>query len=124
MALVKSYVKEGDAKAVKMQEGFEKKFGFLPEVFQVMGKDGDFMEGCLRMAELAGKNLDPKTKELICIAVSAINGCDYCVAAHRAAALQVGVTDEDITEALEVASVMSMFNAFNKGIGLTPDIKA
>jgi AhpD family alkylhydroperoxidase len=124
MASVKLYNKTGDAKAIKMQEGIEKKFGFLPEVFQAMGGNGDFLDCVMKTAEAAGKSLDPKTKELIAIAVSAVNGCTYCVEAHRAMALGAGVTEEEITGALEVAAMMSMFNNFNKGIDLKADIKA
>ena len=36
MAGVKLYNKTGDEKAVRTQEAIEKKFGFIPEVFQAM----------------------------------------------------------------------------------------
>ena len=65
MAGVKLYNKTGDAKAAKIQEGIEKKFGFVPEVFQAMGRNGDFLDLAMRIAEAAGKGLDPKTKEAV-----------------------------------------------------------
>ena len=37
--------------------------------------------------------LDPLTRELIYIAVSAANGCPYCIHSHTAAAKQKGMTD-------------------------------
>ncbi len=123
MAITKLYNKTGDAKAQELQKGIEKKFGFVPEVFQAMGRTGDFLESMMSLADSAGKGLDPKTKELIAIAVSAVNGCDYCVDAHRAIALQAGVTDDEITAAIEVGAMMSAFNNFNKAIGLNHDIK-
>ena len=124
MASVKMYQGTGDAKAAAIQEKLKANFGFLPEVFQAMGRNGEFLEAALKVAEVSGKGLDPKTKELIIIAVSAVNGCKYCVDAHRAAALQAGVTDEEITSAIEVASAISLYNNFNKAIGLTSDLKA
>ena len=124
MASIKMYNKSGDAKAVAIQEKLEKNFGFLPEVFQIMGRNGDFLEGVLKVAESAGRGLDPKTKELIVIAVSAANGCQYCLDAHRAAALAIGATDEDITSAIELAASISLFNTYNKASGLNSDIKA
>ncbi|MDD3118645.1 MAG: carboxymuconolactone decarboxylase family protein [Victivallales bacterium] len=124
MALVKLYNKSGDDKAVKLQAGIEKKFGRIPEVFQAMGRNGDFLDKMLQLGEVAGKGLDPKTKELICIAISAVNGCEYCVSAHRAAAKSAGITDEEITAAIEVAAAMSAFNKFNAALGLNIDIKA
>ena len=120
MAGVKLYNKTGDAKAVKIQEGIEKKFGFVPEVFQAMGRNGDFLDLAMRIAEAAGKGLDPKTKELIIIAVSA---CEYCLDAHRSAALAAGVTDEEISAAIEVAASISLYNNFNKAISLNSDLK-
>jgi uncharacterized peroxidase-related enzyme len=36
--------------------------------------------------------LDPLTRELIYIAVSAANGCSYCIHSHTAAAKQKGMT--------------------------------
>ncbi len=124
MASVKLYNKTGDAKAQAVQGELEKAFGGLPEVFQAMGRNGDFLEAILGLAEKAGAGLDDKTKELICIAVSAVNGCGYCVDAHRALALKAGVTDEEVTAAIEVAAAMSAFNKFNGAIGLNHDIKA
>ena len=124
MAAVKLYNKEGDDKAKRIQESIEKQFGFLPEVFQAMGSNGDFLDCMMKLSGAAGKNLDPKTKELITIAVSAANGCAYCLEAHRALALKAGVTEEEITGALEVAAQMSAFNSFNKAICLNHDIKA
>lgn len=123
MASVKLYNKTGDAKAQQIQQNVEKKFGFVPEVFQAMGRNGDFLGSLMQLSDVAGKGLDPKTKELICIAVSAVNGCEYCLSAHRAIAKGAGATDEEITAAVEVAAAMSAFNNFNKAIGLTIDIK-
>ncbi|MDD4538234.1 MAG: carboxymuconolactone decarboxylase family protein [Lentisphaeria bacterium] len=123
MASVKLYNKNGDAKAQQIQGNVEKKFGFVPEVFQAMGRNGDFLGSLMQLSDVAGKGLDPKTKELICIAVSAVNGCEYCLSAHRAIAKGAGATDEEITAAIEVAAAMSAFNNFNKAIGLNIDIK-
>ena len=124
MASVKLYNKTGDAKAQAVQGELEKAFGALPEVFQAMGRNGDFLEAILNLAEKAGAGLDEKTKELICVAVSAVNGCGYCVDAHRALAIKAGVTDDEITAAIEVAAAMSAFNKFNGAIGLNHDITA
>ncbi|MDD2403940.1 MAG: carboxymuconolactone decarboxylase family protein [Victivallaceae bacterium] len=124
MATIKTYNKNGDAKAVSTQKKLEKKFGFIPEVFQAMGRNGEFLDCALQLGEVAGKGLDAKTKELISIAVSAVNGCEYCLSAHRAIAKGAGVTDEEITAAIEVGAMMSLYNNFNKASGLKIDIKA
>ena len=47
--------------------------------------------------------LDPKTRELIAIAVAATRQCDGCIAVHMDAAVKKGATREEIVEALGVA---------------------
>ncbi len=116
MASVKLYHQTGDSKAVQIQEGIRKEFGFIPEVFQAMGRSGAFLESAMGNADAAGNNLDPVTKELIIIAVSAANGCTYCLDAHRAAALRLGATDEEVTGALEVAACISLLSGKNTGL--------
>src|ERR687891_1207072 len=55
--------------------------------------------------------LDPLTKELVYLAVSATNGCDYCVASHTASARAKGMTDEMLGELL---AVVGMGNETNR----------
>jgi len=47
--------------------------------------------------------LDPLTKEMIYIAVSATNGCEYCTYSHTASARAKGMTDAMLMEVLAVA---------------------
>jgi len=51
--------------------------------------------------------LPVKTKELIAIASAHITRCPYCIAGHARAAKQVGATDEEIAEAILVATALS-----------------
>jgi AhpD family alkylhydroperoxidase len=46
--------------------------------------------------------LDPLTKELIYIAVSATNGCEYCTYSHTASARAKGMTNAQLMELLAV----------------------
>lgn len=55
--------------------------------------------------------LDARTKELIAIAVSATNGCSYCVRSHVYAARRQGVTDDELGELM---SIVGMFNETNR----------
>lgn len=125
MAIAKLYKKTGDDEAQKLQDGIEKKFGFVPEAFQAMGRKGKFLQAMMDLDGAAGDGaFDEKTKQLLCIAVASVNGCIYCVDAHRAMAKEAGVTDEEISAALEVAAMMSAFNMFIKSIDLKRDIQA
>ncbi len=55
--------------------------------------------------------LDPLTKELIYVAVSTTNQCNYCIASHTAAARKVGMTPEMFGELM---AVVGMANETNK----------
>ena len=89
-----------------------------------MGRSGDFLNGVLQMDRAAGSNLDEKTRQLIMVAVSAANGCGYCVDANHALALKAGLSDEDVSGALEISALMSAYNTFYKAAGLNHDINA
>jgi AhpD family alkylhydroperoxidase len=55
--------------------------------------------------------LDAKTKELIYIAVSVAQGCDYCIASHTASARAKGMSD---AEHMELVSVIGMAAETNR----------
>jgi AhpD family alkylhydroperoxidase len=59
--------------------------------------------------------LDPLTKELIYIAVSVTNGCEYCVASHTAAAASKGMTPEMFAEMMAVTGMANETNRLVTG---------
>lgn len=61
-------------------------------------------------AVMAPGALDPLTKELIYVAVSATNGCEYCTYSHTAAARAKGASDAMLMEALAVAAAANETN--------------
>lgn len=64
--------------------------------------------------------LDPLTKELIYVAVSATNGCEYCTYSHTAAARAKGMTDAQL---MELIAVVGMANETNRLVnGLKPPV--
>lgn len=54
--------------------------------------------------------LDPLTRELIYIAVSAANGCEYCIHSHTAAAKQKGMTDAQHMHLLAIVGMAAQTN--------------
>lgn len=54
--------------------------------------------------------LDPLTRELIYIAVSAANGCSYCIHSHTAAAKQKGMTEAQHMQLLAIIGMASETN--------------
>jgi AhpD family alkylhydroperoxidase len=70
----------------------------------------------------AGK-LDRLTKEIIAVAVSAVNGCDYWLSVHTSAVQKLGLDDQAV---LEIMSVVDLFSGYNKlmdGLRVEPDEK-
>jgi AhpD family alkylhydroperoxidase len=59
--------------------------------------------------------LDPLTKEMIYVAVSATNQCGYCIASHTAAARKAGMTDSMFTELLAVVGLANETNRLASG---------
>ena len=65
--------------------------------------------------------LDPLVKELIYVAVSTANGCDYCVHSHTAAARAKGMTPAQHGELLAVIAMASQTNALATALSVPVD---
>jgi AhpD family alkylhydroperoxidase len=66
--------------------------------------------------------LDPLVKEMIYVAVSATNGCEYCTYSHTAAARKKGMTDAMF---MELMAVVGLANETNRlANGLRPEVDA
>src|SRR5690349_24991643 len=65
--------------------------------------------------------LDPLTKELIYLAVSVSNGCQYCTASHGAAAKRLGMTPEMLGELLAVVAMANETNRLADGYRVPVD---
>jgi len=59
--------------------------------------------------------LDPLTKELIYVAVSATNQCAYCIASHTAGARKQGMTDAMFAEVMAVVGMANETNRLASG---------
>jgi len=65
--------------------------------------------------------LDPKTKEMIYIAVSIANSCDYCIHSHTASARAQGMTDGEHAELLRIVSTAARTNHLVNGMKVPVD---
>jgi AhpD family alkylhydroperoxidase len=65
--------------------------------------------------------LDALTKELIYLAVSASNGCAYCIASHGAAAKKQGMTVEMLAELMAVVGMANETNSLANGYRVPVD---
>jgi AhpD family alkylhydroperoxidase len=65
--------------------------------------------------------LDPLTKELVYLAVSASNQCGYCIASHTAAARKAGMTDAMFAELMAVVGMANETNRLASGYQVAID---
>lgn len=67
--------------------------------------------------------LDPLTRELIYIAVSTANACEYCVQSHTAAARARGMTDAQHGELIAVIGMAAQTNHLALAMQVPPDVE-
>jgi AhpD family alkylhydroperoxidase len=67
--------------------------------------------------------LDPLTKELIYLAVSATNQCPYCIASHTASARKAGMTGAMFAELMAVVGMANETNRLASGYQVEIDEK-
>lgn len=65
--------------------------------------------------------IDALTKEMIYVAISATNGCEYCINSHTAAARKKGMTDEMHAELLALIGVANQTNTLLHALNLEVD---
>ncbi len=65
--------------------------------------------------------LDPLTKELIYVAISMSNQCEYCIASHTAGARSKGMTDEQLKELIAVVGFANANNRVAAGYQVETD---
>jgi alkyl hydroperoxide reductase subunit D len=60
----------------------------------------------LRMNRIAQPKVRRPTFELMCLAVSVINGCEACVRSHEYAVLEGGLTEDHVHDAVRIAATI------------------
>lgn len=70
--------------------------------------------------------LDAVTKEMIYVAISVSNQCDYCIASHIASAKKKGMTDQMFRELMAVVGMANETNRLVAGyqVEIDPQFKA
>lgn len=118
-----SYVVDSeDAVVAPVYEEIRTSMGisFVPNIFKAMAHQPTMLQAkwdCYKAVMLEGV-LSRTTKELIAIAVSAVNGCTYCANAHAAAVRQLGLTEQGLTEAACVIDLFANLCTLAKGFRL------
>ena len=71
---------------------------------------------------MAPGSIDPLTKEMVYIAISASNSCNYCTNSHTAGARSKGMTDDMFAELMAVVGMANQTNALADGFQVQVDI--
>ena len=84
----------------------------VPNFWKMLANDpNELQRTWSSLKEIMKKDaLDPVTKELIYVAVSITNGCEYCIKSHSSAAKKKGATDEMLKEMFAVVGLASKNN--------------
>jgi AhpD family alkylhydroperoxidase len=65
--------------------------------------------------------IDPLVKEMLYVAISASNGCGYCIASHGAAARNKGMTEAQYSELLAIVGLANETNRLVTALGVPVD---
>ena len=115
MPIFKS-IEESDAKG-KVKEIYDeikttRQIAEVPNFWKMLANDPNELDRTWNsLKEIMKKGaLDPVTKELIYVAVSITNSCEYCIKSHSAAAKKKGATDEMLKEMFAVVGLANKNN--------------
>jgi len=109
-----------------------KNIDFVPRFWQVIATNPVQLElvwtslKSLMHPESVGRvaRLDPTTRKIIALAVSATNGCPYCINSHTAALRKLGVDHETLGELMALVGLFNMTNSLANGYQVEPDVRS
>lgn len=96
---------------------------WINNFWKAIANDPDTLErtwGSLKQVMVPGA-LETVTKQMIYLAVSIANGCNYCTYSHTAAARAAGMSDEMFGELMAVIGMASETNALVEGYKVPVD---
>jgi AhpD family alkylhydroperoxidase len=102
-----------------------KKIDFIPNIWRALATHPEHLELCwsrLKAIMQPGKKIDLLTKEIIALAVSVTNSCDYCINSHTAAVQKLGLDNEGLGEVLAVVGLFNQMNKLADAYQIEPDI--
>ena len=95
----------------------------IPNFWKTMANSPETLERTWRsLQQVIGKGeLDPAVKELIYVAVSITNNCEYCIKSHSLAARKKGATDGMINEMIAIVGMANETNRLVEGYQVEVD---
>ena len=119
---------EAEGRVKELYEEIKSQLGidFVPNLYKTMGSNPAYLEANwnkVKAVMVESSKLDHLTKEIIAVAVSAVNGCDYCTWVHTTAVQNLGLDDEAVLELMAVVDLYSGFNKLVTGLQIERDEK-
>ena len=95
----------------------------IPNFWKTLANQPDNLERTWNSLQQIMKKgaLDPITKELIYVAVSITNSCEYCIKSHSLAAKKKGASDEMLKEMIDVVGIANQNNKLVEGYQVKVD---
>ena len=95
----------------------------IPNFWKTMANSPETLERTWRSLQQVMKKgaLAPEIKELIYVAVSITNACEYCIKSHTLAAKKKGATDDMINEMIAIVGMANETNRLVEGYQVEVD---
>jgi AhpD family alkylhydroperoxidase len=96
---------------------------FIPNFWKTLASHPSLLAEVWRSLNRAMQpgRLDGLTKEMVALAVSATNGCTYCIRSHTAAARKLGMDDAMLGELMAVVGTFNQTNRLADGYQVEVD---
>ena len=101
-----------------------RKTEFINNIWRYLAADPTMLERIwaeIKEVMVTPSALDPLTKELIYLAVSIVNNCEYCVHSHTAAARAKGLSAAGHAEVMQIVALAAKTNVISNAMQLPVD---
>ncbi len=79
----------------------EKEMGFIPNLYRYMAESPAALKSYLDLSDIfAESSLSKKYQQILLLAISRKNECEFCVAAHTMLSIKVAKVDQEIIETI------------------------
>jgi AhpD family alkylhydroperoxidase len=114
-----------DVRAVYDEIMAVKSIDFVPNFWKTLASHPPLLARVWRGLDEAMRPgaLDALTKEMVALAVSATNGCTYCIRSHTAAARKLGMDDAMLGELMAVVGTFNQTNRLADGYQVEVDLQ-
>ena len=91
----------------ELMKGIQGSYGFMPELFAYMAESPEVLEAYVTVNRLMSKtSLTPAQQQLVLLAISRKNECDFCQVAHEAMSMKNGL-DKNTLSALKAGTAIA-----------------